>query len=240
MSREQRPPSSVPPWLWGGLAACLAAQLGWQALRPPLAAAERDLPPVPRQESLRLASLGEPEALSRIGMLYLQAFDFGGTNALPYQRLDYGRLTGWLRGLLALDPRSEYPLFAAARIYTEVPDNARVRSMLELVYEEFLKDPDRRWQWLSHAAVLAKHRLGDLVLARRYAAAVQRHATGPKVPLWAKQMEAFILEDMNELEAARIMLGGFLESGEITDPTEARYMQRRLEEIEARLRAGQK
>jgi hypothetical protein len=47
-------------------------------------------------------------------------------------------------------------------------------------------------------------------------------------------MEIFILEDMNELEAAKIMLGGLLLSGRITDPAEAAFLQQRLEELEAR------
>src|SRR6266852_3433500 len=106
--------------------------------------------------------------------------------------------------LAALDPRSEYPLFLAARVYAEVPDEARSRIALEFVYQEFFKDPNRRWPWLAHAAVLAKHRLGDLALARRYAAAIDHYTTSEDVPLWAKQMEIFILEDLNELEAAKI------------------------------------
>ena len=49
-------------------------------------------------------------------------------------------------------------------------------------------------------------------------------------------MEIFILEDMNELEAAKIMLGGLLERGEIRGPARARFlMLRRLEELEERL-----
>ncbi len=54
------------------------------------------------------------------------------------------------------------------------------------------------------------------------------------MPLWAKQMEIFILEDMNELEAARIMLGGLLASGAVRDPDEARFLRHRLKELEAR------
>ncbi len=50
-------------------------------------------------------------------------------------------------------------------------------------------------------------------------------------------MEVFILEDMDELEAARIMLGGLLESGRITDPGEARLLQQRLQELDRRLHA---
>jgi hypothetical protein len=184
---------------------------------------------------LRLASFGEPEAAARLAMLYLQSFDMGGGNSLRYQQLDYARLVAWLASILALDPRSQYPLFSAARIYAEVPDPSRSRLAMEWVYQEFPADPNRRWPWLAHAALLAKHRLGDLALARRYAAAIDRHTTDPTVPLWAKQMEIFILEDMNELEAAKIMLGGLLLSGKIDDPAELRFLKERLEELEQRI-----
>ena len=51
-----------------------------------------------------------------------------------------------------------------------------------LPVDVFFRDPDRRWPWLAHAALVAKHRLADLPLARRYASAVQRYARGPDVP----------------------------------------------------------
>ena len=86
----------------------------------------------------------------------------------------------------------------------------------------------------THAALLAKHRLKDLALARRYAADMRSLANDSSVPLWAKQMEVFILEDMDELEAARIMLGGLLASGQIQDPEERRLMQARLRDLERR------
>ena len=160
-------------------------------------------------------------------MLHLQTYELGPT-------LDYPRLIGWLRALLSLDPRNQYPLFAAARVYAEIPDPARARLMLEFIHEQYLLDPDRRWPWLAHAALLAKHRLRDLPLARRYAAAIDRHTTAEDVPLWARQMQIFILEDMNELEAARVLLGGLLESGRIRDADEARFLRRKLEELERR------
>jgi len=234
---RQRAVQSVPGWIRAALLAGLAAQLGVQALRPPPAATAQDLPPAPRAQALRAASLGEPTALSRLAMLYLQAYDLGAGNALPYQRLEYGRLVQWLRAILDTDPRSDYPLFAASRVYADVEDPAKCREMLAFVHQAFLEDPERRWQWLAHAALLAKHRLHDLPLARRYAADIQRLASGPGIPLWAKQMEIFILEDMNELEAAKIMLGGLLASGRIDDPQERRFLQGRLEELERRTAA---
>ena len=236
MPRDERPLSAVPLWLWLALGACLAAQIALQAPRSRAAPTAAELPPPPRVDVLRLASMGEEPAAARIAMLYLQSIDFSGGRAVPYRDLDYGRLVAWLRAILELDPRSTYPLFSAARVYAEVPDPQRARQALEFVYEAFLQDPNRRWPWLAHAALVAKHRLKDLGLARRYAAAVDRHATDPVVPLWARQMEIFILEDMDELEAAKVMLGGLLESGKVTDPAEARFLAQRLEEMEERLR----
>ena len=232
--KEQRPLAEVPAWVWGLLAASLAAQLAWQATRLPGAPTAADLPPAPRPEALRLASFGEPEAGARLAMLYLQSFDLGGANALPYRKLDYARVIDWLTSILALAPRSQYPLFSAARIYAEVPDPARSRAVLEFVYREFLRDPNRRWPWLAHAALLAKHQLHDLPLALRYASAIDQMTSAADIPLWAGQMRLFILEDLNELQAAKIMLGGLLASGRIRDPVELRFLKQRLEELEAR------
>ena len=234
MSSDTRPLAIVPIWLCFLLAAALAAQVALRASLHPAAPAAGALPPPPSAAALRLASFGEPQAAARLAMLYLQAFDFGGGSATPYRHLDYGRLEAWLQAILELDPRSTYPLFSAARIYAEVPDAARSRRMLDFIYREYQRDPNSRWPWLAHAALIAKHRLNDLPLALGYARAIDRQTTASDVPLWAKQMEIFILEDMNELEAVKIMLGGLLLSGRITDPAEAAFLQQRLEELEAR------
>ncbi len=196
-----------------------------------------DLPIPPRVAALRLAAMGEPAALARVAMLYIQSFDLHGANALPYRRLDYDRLIGWLGAIQALDPLSKYPLFAASRIYAEVRDPGRQRRMLEFIYKSFLEDPNRRWPALAHAALIAKHRLKDLPLSLSYARAIDRLTTASDVPIWAKQMEVFILEDMNELDAARIMLGGLLAKGQVRDEGERRYLEQRLKSMEERARS---
>ena len=78
--------------------------------------------------------------------------------------------------------------------------------------------------------------LKDLPLARRYAAAIRLETRSPDMPAWAKEMEAFILEDMNELAAAKIVLGGLLEHGDLKDPNERRFLERRLQELEKRVK----
>lgn len=232
----ERPVSHVPKPVLAILVGALALQASMKLTQHGSPSAAEDLPLPPSMASLRLAAFGDPIPLAKVLTLYLQAFDYGADNRVPYQALNYDNVQEWLLRSLLLDPKSQYPLLAASRVYAEVPDEAKARLMLEFVYQQFLLDPQRRWPWLAHAAAVAKHRLKDLELAKRYGAAIQQRATGPNVPMWAKQMEIFILEDMNELETARIMIGGFLASGMLTDPAEARFLEQRLHDIEVRLR----
>ena len=228
MTIDVRPVSVVPRWVLALLALSLATQVAWQARRDNGAATAPELPPAPSAHALRLASFGEREALARLAIVHLQS----------YRTPDYGRLIGWLEAILELDPRSQYALFSAARVYAETADPVRSRMALEFVYRQFLLDPNLRWPSLAHAALLAKHRLKDLPLALRYARALQRHAARADVPPWVKQMEIFILEDLNELQAARVLIGSLLQSGSLDDPAELRFLKQRLEELERRAAKG--
>ena len=85
-------------------------------------------------------------------------------------------------------------------------------------------------------ALCSFRRLHDMNLALKYAAALREYTTAKDVPPWATTMEIFIREDMNELETARVMIGGLLASGKITDRGELRFLDGRLREIEQRLK----
>lgn len=232
----ERPFTTVPKGILAALILALVVQLGVRSANPPTAPKAADLSAAPGTRSLAVASFGDPPPLAKVLMLYLQAFDYQSGDRTPYQALDYDRLQDWLTQILRIDPKGQYPLMAASRLYADVPSEAKKRQMLEFVYQEFFKDPDRRWQWLAHAAAVAKHGLKDLPLAQKYAAAIQKHAVGEDVPLWARQMEIFILEDMNELDTARIMIGGYIEKGLIKHPGELRFLESRLKEIESRIK----
>jgi hypothetical protein len=232
---RERPVSSVPPLVLAVLTAAFAAQVAVRTAAPAPAMRAEDLPSPPATNVLRLASFGEPIALAKILMLYLQAADYRAGDPVPYRNLDYARVEAWLDRILELDPAGQYPLLAASRIYAEVPDPVKQRRMLEFVHSRFLADPDRRWPWLAHATILAKHRLHDLPLALRYAETLERNVRPDTVPPWARQMRAFILEDMDELEAARAVIGGYIESGRLEDAGEMRFLERRLNEIATRL-----
>ena len=229
MAAGERSLTDVPRPVWLSLIAALILQIALQGAQPRPVASAAALGAPPPVAALRVASLGEPVVLAQLTMLYLQAFDNQPGISIPFRDLDYRRVAQWLATILQLDPAGQYPLLMAAQVYSQVPDPARERLMLEFVHEQFLQDPNRRWRWLAHSAIMAHHRLRETALALRYADDIARLA--PAAPGWARQMRIFILEDIGELESAKILLGGLLESGEIKDERELRFLAERLESM---------
>jgi hypothetical protein len=227
----ERSIASVPKLGIATLVIAFALHITWQAFERKPEAAGAALPVPPSNAALRVASLGDPVALAQALTLYLQAFDNQPGLSLPYLALDYGAVLAWLKAILSLDPQSQYPLMMAAQLYAQVPDESKTRRMLEFVHQEFLRAPNQRWRWLAHAALVAKHRLHDMPLALRYADEITYKAPGALS--WARQMRIFILEDMGESHAAAVLLGGLLESGEVSDAAEIRFLTERLEKLKA-------
>lgn len=238
-SRAERPLRAVPLPVLALLGVALAMQLAVGLTRDPPRVTISALPPAPPAAVLEVAALGEPRVLARVLMLWLQAFDYQPGVSLAFAELDYARVGAWLDRMLALDPAFDYPLLAAARLYGEVADAPRQRTMIAFVRRHFRADPARRWPWMAHAVYLARHRLHDDRLALDLARELAAVDANVDMPGWARQMHIFVLEDIGELESARVLLGGLLESGRIEDPHERWFLSRRLDELERRL-AGER
>lgn len=230
---RERPISFVPKTVLVLLFVALSLQIAWHSFNPPPPARAENLDAPPTLNAFKIASFSEPVALAKLLMLYVQAFDNQPGVKLPFEQLDFGTLQLWLTRILELDPSAQYPLLAATHLYGDVPNDSKKRVMLEFVYQRFLEDPNHRWRAMAHAAFIARHRLKDLPLTLKYAHAIRLYATDKSVPSWARQMEIFLLQDMNELDSAKILLGGLLASGEITDPHELKFLNDRLKEMNA-------
>ena len=229
----QRPVSSVPRWILCLLPIVLVVQIAFRLTGPDSTAVAAQLDPPPTLSVLRLAAFGEPVGLAQMLTLQLQAFDTQPGISVPFRDLDYHHLMSWLERILELDPNSGYSLLLASQVYAQVPDGVKQRAMLDFVHRKFLEDPARRWRWLAHASIVAKHRLNDPQLALTYARAIADAADAPSVPSWARQMHIFLLEDLGEYEAAKILLGGLLASETVTDTHEQRFLLERLKALES-------
>lgn len=231
-SSKERSLANIPAWILPLLFIIFVVQISWHKYQPEPIAVVRVLNSPPSDALLNINSFGDRVAFSKLTMLWLQSHDNQPGISIPFRELDYDVLSEWLTAILVLDSKTDYPLLSAARVYAEVPVIEKQRTMLSFVEQEFYKDPNNRWQWLAHAAFVAKHRIKDEKLALKFAQALAEHATGEQVPSWAKQMHIFLLEDIGEIESAKILLGGLLESGKIQDPNEQRFLHQRLQELE--------
>lgn len=224
----------VPAGVRWCLLLMLLLQLLWRGLQPPPVASAEDLPEPLSVRSYVISSLGEPLAMSKIINLWLQAFDNQPGISIPFRQLDYSRVIKWLDTSLALDPQGHYPLLVAARVYGSVSEPVRQRMMMEYLFARFNENPDRNWRWLAHAVITAKHELKDMELALKYADALSTADKSAGIPYWARDMKIIVLEDMGRVEAAKILAGALLASGEITDPYEIRFLGEKIAALEAK------
>jgi len=233
VAKDQRPLSSIPKWVIIFFSFGICLQVAWYEIQRQTNIRVEFLPSAPQTDILKLSSMGEPEVLAKVLMLWLQAFDNQPGVSIPFSSLNYNELKQWLNIILELDPRSGYPLLAASRIYTQVPDPKKQRQMMELVYQQYLNNPGQRWPWLAHVTILAKHHLKDHELALKYAHALADKKLSNEVPAWVRQLEIVVLEDMGELESVRILVGGLIHNNTITDAKELYWLEQRLNNLEA-------
>lgn len=231
---KNRPVSFVPKSIGIVLITSLLLQVLWHYYFTGLEANKRELPAAIKPVYTRLASLDDSITASKLTMLWLQAFDTQPGISISLKELNYDRIIDWLDLILTLDNKTQYPLLAAIRFYAEVQDEEKQKKMIDFVSARFLEKPDERWASMAHAVYMAKYRLKDVSLALEIAKLMRQYAKGDNVPYWAKQMEIFILEDMGELESAMVLIGGLLESNELKDPHQRKFLGQRLEEIKQR------
>ncbi len=232
---KERPVNDVPASVKILLLLALLLQLFWHSVQAPVVARAEDLAPPLATRTYVMGSFGEPIAVSKFLNLWLQAFDNQPGASISFHQLNYPRLTKWLDTILELDPEGHYPMLVAARVYGSIHDPEKQRIMTEYIFYKFNENPNKYWRWLAHAIITAKHEIKDNELALKYANALAEKATGKNVPYWAKDMKIIVLEDMGEVEAAKILVGALIDSGEITDPYEINFLTHKIATLEEKM-----
>jgi len=202
-----------------GLAA-RGAHPPWDTVEPPPPKALRDL-----------MGFGDGQMLFRgLGLALQHAGDTGG-RVTPLRSLDYANVVAWLDVLDDLDRTSVLAPMLAAFHFGQSPVPADVARVVEWLIDAAQADPARRWRYLAHGAVIAKHRVKDLDLALRAARALAALPAADR-PLWTRQMPAFILSDMGEAEQAAAVYAAILKEGmEDLPPEEVLFMLRAVEHL---------
>ncbi len=232
---KERPLNDVPWTVKFSLILALMLQLLWHGVQEPVVAKAEDLAAPLSTRTYVMSSLGEPIAASKFLNLWLQAFDNQPGASISFHQLNYPLLTKWLDTILELDPRGHYPMLVAARVYGSIQDPEKQRIMTEYIFDKFNENPNKYWRWLAHAIITAKHEVKDNKLALKYAYALAEKATGKNVPYLAKDLNIIVLEDMGEVEAAKILVGALIDSGEISDPYELKFLTQKIITLEEKM-----
>jgi len=234
--QAERPWSSLPAGLWLFLLLAAVVQIGSRSLWPQTDDTEfRQLEIPLSAETYHALALGSDRLWSYLLLIRLQLQDVQKGRFLNYRRLDYDRLAQWLLTLQRMNPDSDYPAFLASRVYGQIDDPARVRRMIEVVREIFRQDQQRYWRRMTEAVLLAKYRVKDLELALELADALYRQPKAIHMPRWARDMKLIVLDEMGEDEAAMRLIGSLLDSGEVTDPDERRFLLDRMSKLQQEL-----
>lgn len=236
MKRAERRLSDIPFPVVAGLVVCLVIQMMHHVFFKTDNLVEyQDLRPPKTLGLYRSLSLGSEQLLSYLLIMGVQLHDNQKGRHVNYRHINYQILSEWLLMLYQLNPKSDYPAFIASRVYGQVGDASRVRQMIDVIRKLFEKDPERHWRRMTEASLLAKHRLSDLELALDLAKKVADLPKSYDLPFWARDMQLVLLDELNELESAQLLISSLLQSEEIKDPDELRFLQFRLLKIQQAL-----
>lgn len=182
------------------------------------------VPPVPSKEILRAFAFGDEQLYFRYNAYLIQfAGDtFGRTT--PLKDYDYPKLYAWWTILDSLDSNSDYLPYMVSYYYGATQDPERqIKYVIDFLVEHSDKHPEKKWWWYSQAAYHARYKLKDDKRALEIADKLYNLPKDLDIPIWTRQLKAFILEKEGEVkESCNIIVNvlndyqdGRLEQGEI-------------------------
>ena len=184
---------------------------------------------MPTLAGLRLLAMGDDQFAYRLGSLNLQEFGDGGGTITPLADYDYAALVRWMRLLDRLDGQADLVPALAAYYFALTTDPDQLRLILNYLQGSALSAPRDRWRYLVQAVYIARHRLGDRQLALEAATRLAA-LESDNIPLWARQLPAFVMAEVGADEAARDIMAAILASDADIAPGEARLMRDFLEQ----------
>jgi hypothetical protein len=180
------------------------------------------VPPVPGKEAVNALSFGDEQFYFRSLALEIQnaGDSFGRFTAL--KNYNYKKLTAWFEILDGLDHQSNFIPSIAGYYYSQTQNVPDVRYIINYLDKHASRDLKNKWWWMSQAVYLANHRLGDKPLALKLAYKLSK--TPGKVPMWVREMPAFIHEQLGEKEEALRIIEGLMKDQDKLTKEELNFM----------------
>lgn len=180
--------------------------------------------PPPSESLAEIIALGDDQLFYRAAALGLQNEGDWAGELTPLTRYDYVRLVAWFGLLSRIDPKSQYAPTLAGYYFGQSRNPQQVRLIVGYLRQFAEAQPQQQWRWLAYSVYLARHRIKDQALALELA---NQLAALPVVglPIWTRQLPAFVLADTGDKEAARDILEAILDSTPDLQQSEQNFMR---------------
>lgn len=219
---------TIPKATLAAVLVALAAQAAFALQTHDIRVGWPGVPAVPGREVARALAFGDGQLFYRTVTFSLQNMGDEGGRVTPLKDYDYQRLDQWFRLLESLDHTSRYLPVLAGYYFSQSQETADVRIVIDFLRDIAARRPAHNWRWLAHAVYLARHRVEDqelaLDLARELAA-----IDAEEMPIWTKQMPAFVMAEVGHKEAARDLLEAIMASDENLSQAEVEFMRHYIE-----------
>lgn len=176
----------------------------------------------PGVETVKAFAFGDEQFYYRYLAVQIQNFGDGYGIVTPLKDYDYNKLNKWFSLMDHLDPQSIYMASLAAYYFSQSQDTSLLTHMISYLEQTYELDPEKRWWWLYQAVYIAKHRLKDKDLALKIALKLSQGKGN--MPMWARQMAAFIYEEKGEKEEALMIIKQILDNNQDIPEHEKSYM----------------
>jgi hypothetical protein len=199
------------------LALCVHV-VAWAQLRE-VRARWLNVPPVPSTFSASAFALADNQFAYRMTGLMLQNLGDSGGRVTAFRDYDYERLIQWFHLTEKLDFRSDFIPRLAAYYFSAVDDPQKLSLLADYLYEAGNSTEGDKWQWLAQAIYLKRYKANDLETAYQWSLELA-NMDKPGIPIWTKQMPAFIKNAEGDKQAAYDILVSILKSGQGKMPRE--------------------
>lgn len=180
------------------------------------------IPNPPGYTEIEALSLGDEQLYFRTKAIELQSFGDGFGRFSALKDYDYSILVNWFYLLDHLDNKSNFAPSIASYYYSQTQKTSDLIYIIEYLEKNYDLDPEKKWWWLAQSVYIANHKYGDKRLALRLAEKLAK--TPGSIPIWAKEMPAFIHEQLGEKQEALIIIRNLLENKEALSKEEINFM----------------